>query len=231
MKERYVLCDASSLISLTSACLENTISFFHDNFGVRFLVPQSVEYEAITRPLSMESKIHRFSALRIKGLINDGALEVVPETLKKETKEMMELGNSIFYARGTPVRIIQLGETEMLVLAKRLQIDSLLMDERTTRFLVEDPLRLQKHLEKEFRTNIMVNKKALSDFSSRTRGLEVMRSTELLYLAYEQGFLDNFEGMEANAAEAAMYTLKYAGCAVSFRELKEYSGMMEWEKP
>ena len=231
MKNRYVLCDASSLISLTGSCLEGTIRFFHDNFGVRFLIPQSVEHEAITRPLSIEAKIHRFSALRIQNLINDGALEIVPETLKEETKELMELGNSIFYARGTPIRIVQTGETEMIALAKSLQIGSLLMDERTTRFLVEDPLLLHKHLEKEFRANIMVNKSSLSKFSAFSRGLEVIRSTELTYLAYEKGFFDNFEGMESSAAEAALYTLKYAGCAVTFRELKEYSGMMNWEKP
>ena len=226
MKSSYVLCDASSLISLTGSCLDNLLPFFLERFGVRFLIPKSVEYEAVTRPLSFKSKIHNFSALRIKDMIHDGVIEVVSENAEEETKALMKLGNNIFYARGRPVRLIHLGETEMLVLANRLQVPSLLMDERTTRILVEDPILLKGHLQKEFHTNIMVNKKHLLDFSSKIKDLDVIRSTELLYLAYENGFLRHFNDIEQEAAEAALYNLKYAGCAVSFNELKEYAKLM-----
>ena len=74
---------------------------------------------------------------------------------------------------------------------------------------------------------IMVNKKNLSDFSSKMRELSVIRSTELLFIAYENGFLSNFEGIEAKAAEAALHKLKYSGCAVSFKEINKYVKMME----
>ena len=73
----------------------------------------------------------------------------------------------------------------------------------------------------------MVNKKNLLEFDSQVKGLDVIRSTELLYLAYENGFLKHFDKLEKNAAEAALYNLKYAGCAVSFKELKQYAKMME----
>lgn len=226
MKSSYVLCDASSLISLTGSCLDNLLPFFLERFGVRFLIPKSVEYEAVTRPLSFKSKIHNFSALRIKDLIQDEVIEVISENVEEETKALMKLGNNIFYARGRPVRLMHLGETEMLVLANRLDVTSILMDERTTRILVEDPLLMKDHLQKEFRTNIMVNKKHLLDFSSKVENLDVIRSTELLYLAYENGFLRHFKNLEKQAAEAALYNLKYSGCAVSFNELKEYAKLM-----
>jgi predicted nucleic acid-binding protein len=229
MKGKYVLCDASSLISLTSSCLEHTLYFFHDSFGVKFFIPQSVEEEVVKRPLSLRSKIHCFSALRIKDMINDGIVEVVSESMAQETKRLMELGNKIFYARGKPVNIIHEGETEMLALAGKLQIESLLMDERTTRILVEDPGAMKDHLQKEFDATIMVNRNALSQFLSSIGSMEVIRSTELLYLAYEKGFLDSFQGIAAEAAEAALYKLKYSGCAISFHELEEYSGMMHRE--
>ncbi len=227
MKERYVLCDASSLISITSSCLDNTFKFFHDKFNVRFFIPQSVEYEAVTRPLSLKVKIHRFSALRIQKMINDGILEVVSENLEKETIGLMKLGNSVFYARGRPLNIFHKGETEMLALANKLEIDSLLMDERTTRILVEDPESLMNHLQNEFKTNILVNRKNLSRFISGLNNLDVIRSTEMIYLAYKNGFFSNYEGIEKEAAVAALYKLKYSGCAISFKELEEYEKMME----
>ena len=226
MKANYVLCDASSLISLTGSCLDNLLPFFQEKFGIRFLIPKSIEYEAVTRPLSFKSKVHNFSALRIKDMIHDSVIEVVSENAEEETKSLMKLGNNIFYARGRPVRLMHMGETEMLVLANRLQVSSLLMDERTTRILVEDPISMKKHLQQEFRANIMVNKKHLMDFSSKVKNLDVIRSTELLYLAYENGFLRHFNDIEKQAAEAALYNLKYAGCAVSFNELKQYAKLM-----
>jgi hypothetical protein len=224
---KYVLCDSSSLISLTGSCLDSLLYYFRDNFGTRFLIPQSVEYEAVTRPLSLRTKIYCFSALRIKDMINDEVIEVLQEDAKAETKELMDIGNKIFYARGRPIRLIHLGETEMLAIAKKLQVNSLLMDERTTRVLVESPVSLAKHFEKEFHTNVMVNKKNLSSFAEKVGRMDVIRTTELAYLASENGFFKNFEGLESQAVEAALYKLKFSGCAISFRELEEYSRMME----
>ena len=226
MKERYVLCDTSSLISLTGSCLENALRFFQDNFNVRFFIPPSVEHEAVTRPLSLTVKIHNFSALRIQKLIDDGVLTIVDEDLKKETAEFMKLGNSVFYARGKPLRIFHKGELEMIALAQKLQIDSLLMDERTTRLLVEDPEVLRDHLQTEFKTSILVNRKNLSNFLSGLNHMNVIRTTELIYLAYTKGFFRNFGKIEKAAAEASLYSLKYAGCAVSFNELQEYEKLI-----
>jgi hypothetical protein len=227
MKGKYVLCDSSSLISLTDSCLDSLLYYFRDTFGVKFLIPKSVEHEAVSRPLSLRTKIYCFSALRIKDMINDNVLEVIPESAEAETKELMDLGNSIFYARGRPIRLIHLGETEMLAIGKKLQITSLLMDERTTRVLVENPVSLAKHFQEEFHTNVMVNKKNLSAFTERVGPMDVLRTTELLYLASEKGFFKTFGNLEAQAAEAALYKLKYSGCAVSFHELEEYARMME----
>ena len=227
MKDKYVLCDASSLISFTSSCLDEMLKFFHTSFDVKFFIPQSVEYETVTHPLSLKTKIHCFSALRIQRMINDGILEVVSENLEKETERLMTLGNNVFYARGRPLVLFHKGETEMLALAHQLQIDSLLMDERTTRILVEDPESLRGHLQTEFKTNILINRKHLSQFISRLGHLDVIRSTELIYLAYKNGFFSKYGKIEREAAEAALYKLKYSGCAISFKELEKYGELME----
>ncbi len=227
MKEKYVLADASSLISLTSSCLVNSLKFFHDNFNVRFFIPKSVEYEAVVRPLSLSVKIHRFSALRIQKMINDGIVQVVEENLEKETKELMKSGNSVFYARGKPLNIFHKGEVELIALARQLEMESLLMDERTTRILIEDPEVLRAHLQHEFKTNILVNRKNLSKFLSGLSHMNVVRSSELIYLAYKNGFFSNYGELEQEAADAALYKLKYSGCAISFKELEEYGKLIE----
>ena len=227
MKEKHVLADASTLISLTSSCLLHSLKFFHEKFGVRFFIPQSVEYEAVTRPLSLKVKIHRFSALRIKKMINEDLIHVVEDNLEKETRELMKLGNSVFYARGKPLNLFHKGEVEMLALARKLDMGSLLMDERTTRILIEEPDALRMHLQHEFKTNILINRNNLSKFLSGLSHMEVVRSTELIYLAYKNGFFSNYDELEAEAAEAALYKLKYSGCAISFKELEEYGKLIK----
>ena len=227
MKEKHVLADASSLISLTSSCLLDSLKFFHDKFGVRFFIPQSVEYESVTRPLSLNVKIHRFSALRIQKMINDGIIHVVEENLEKETRELMKTGNSVFYARGKPLNIFHKGEMEMIALAHKLDMGSLLMDERTTRILIEEPDALRTHLQHEFKTNILINRKNLSKFLSGLDHMDVVRSTELIYLAYKNGFFGNYGEIEPESAAAALYKLKYSGCAISFKELEEYEKLIQ----
>ncbi|MBN2121984.1 hypothetical protein JW721_02920 [Candidatus Micrarchaeota archaeon] len=227
MKKRYVLCDSSSLISLSDSCLDSLLYFFRDNFGVKFIIPKSVEYESVTRPLTMRTKVYCFSAIRIQDMINDGVIEVIEADTEAETRKLMEAGNGIFYAHGKPLRILHIGETEMIALARKLEVNSLLMDERTTRVLLENPVSLAKHFQDEFHTNVMVNRQKLSEFSEHAGRMDIIRTTELVYIGAQQGFFHPFGKLEAQATEAALYKLKYSGCAVSFNELKEYEGLMQ----
>jgi len=226
MKGKYLLCDSSSLISLTSACLDNLVYFFKDNLGVRFIIPQSVEEETVDRPLSLATKEYCFSAIRIKEMIKDGAIEVVREDVSEPTRKLMETANAVYYARGSPITLMHMGETEILALASRLEVNSILIDERTTRLFIEDPGSMALHLQDEFHTSVMVNKKNLSGFYEAVRGMDVIRSTELAYIGYEKGFFDRFNSIKKQAAEAALFRLKYSGCSISFKEISEYVGKM-----
>lgn len=219
----YVLCDSSSLISFTGSCLEGILYFLHEKNKVRFMVPQSVVGESVNRPLSMKSKKYAYSALRIKDLIDDGVVEVTDVDVMDETRRMMKVANSMFFARGRPVHLIDLGETEMLAAAHELQVPNLLMDERTTRMLIEGPDMLKKHLAKELRVNIMVNKGNLQGFTDFVQGMSVIRSCDAAVVAYENGFFKGFQKMEKDAAEAALYKIKFSGCSISFDEIAEYS--------
>lgn len=222
MKQKDVLVDAGVLISLTSGCLDNLLYFFAENYNVRFIIPPSVEYEAVTMPLKKNIRKYLFSAIRIKNAIDDGVVVVVDAKVGSDTNQLMNTANNMFYVRGKPMRLIQKGETEMLALAKELGIEYILVDERTTRMLIEAPIQLKEHLQEEFRVNVMVNKKNLMYLTSEIAPLKVLRTSELVMLAYEKGYFKHFTNLSRNALEAALFKIKYSGCSISFDEIYDY---------
>ena len=219
---REVLCDSGSLISLTASCLDNALYFFAENAGLKFVIPPSVEYETVKRPMEGNIRKHLFSAIRIKDAIEDGVVVVVDAKVENEGKRIMDSANSMFYIKGKPIRLIQFGESEMLALAHELGVETILLDERTARLLIEAPFRLKEHLEKEFNVNVMVNKNSYRELASRISSLSVIRSSELIMLAYEKGYFRNFVNLQEAALEAALYKMKFAGCAISFDEISQY---------
>lgn len=228
MKEKYVICDAGSLISFTSTCLTNLLYFFHEKYNIHFVIPPAVEEEAVSYPLRKGIKKYMYSALIIKDAVDDGIIEVIgAENIDKEREKLMYAANNIFYARGKPIRLIQPGETEMLVLARETGSENVLLDERTMRMLIEAPFSLKEHMEREFGVNLMINKKNLSGLSDYTNGVTVLRSSELVMLAYENGFFKNFQKMQKQAMEAALYRIKFSGCSIGFDEISKY---LRWTK-
>lgn len=213
-----VLCDSSSLISLTGSCLDNALYFLKDEFNVRFLIPPSVEHECVTLPLSRGLKEHAFSARKIEKMISDSILYRTQKEASN-TNQLLDSANNLFFIRGKPLPLVHKGEAEVLAYANESSITTVLVDERTTRMLIEAPFRIKEHLEIEFNVNIMVDRNSLSYLSDFTKNFEVIRATELLVLAYENGFMDRFGRTRKDALEAALYKLKYAGCSIRFDEI------------
>jgi hypothetical protein len=189
---------------------------------MRFIIPPCVEYETVNHPINSDMKKFLFSAIRIKKSMTDGVVVKVDASLDSCSKRLMKLANNIFFARGSPIKLIEQGESEMICLAKQLGIEHILVDERTTRILIEAPLTLKEHFEQELGVNIMINKSNLRELSHEISALKVLRSSELVMLAYEKGFFKNYKNMEKKALEAALYKLKDSGCSISFDEISIY---------
>lgn len=217
-----ILCDASSLISLTRSCFDNVLSYMHNAFDLRFFISPSVEGEIITRPLSLKSKQYALSALRLKNMINRKIIIRLDADLRDKAEDTLNVANKIFFVKGKPINIIHMGEIEIVVLSKHLGINSLLLDERTTRMLIESPFKYKKHLEKEFRVNVMLNKKNLSIFQKLTQDIKIIRSSELLIIAYENGLFDNLKSLRKDTLSAGLYNLKYSGCAIRYDEIERF---------
>lgn len=222
-----ILCDSGVLISLTSACLDNLLHHFAEKHKVRFIIPPSVEHEVVTRPIKSRIKKYLYSAIRIKDAIDDGVVVVVDAKVEEKAKRIMRNANNMFFIRGKPLRLLHLGESEMLVLAKELGIEYILIDERTTRLLMEAPRKLKQHLEEEFKANVMVNKNNYKELVTEISPLKAIRSSELVMLAYEDGYFKSFEKVQKEAFEAALYKIKYSGCSIGFTEIKQYLGKVK----
>jgi len=228
MRKKYMVCDAGSLISLTGSCLAELLYFFKEKYSLNFVMPPAVEEETVSYPLRKNIKKYMFSAIRIKDAIDDGVIEIIrPENIDKERERVMHAANNIFYARGKPIKLIQPGETEMLILAKEIGAQNILLDERTMRLLVEAPFSLKDHMEQEFGVNLMINKSNLSSLSDYTSDMNAFRSSELVMLAYENGFFKKFQNLERQALEAALYRIKFSGCSIRFDEISSY---LRWTK-
>ena len=212
-----IICDASSLISLTDAGFLWVVYSLKKKADVFFLMPKKVEYECITRPLGI--KKYAIHAIRLRDAVNDGILDIVDIDVEKEMYKIMEISNNMFYGREKPMHIVDAGEAAMIALTKKLGVNNVLIDERMTRMLIENPNDLKKHLERELRVNIKVNKKSLASFKEDTKNIFPFRSSEILAIAYEKGLFGKFQGLEKQALEAGLNSLKFNGCAISFEEV------------
>jgi len=216
-----IVCDSSSLISLTDSCFIHVIYFLKKKYRGRFIIPLSVEKECVEKPMHIRN--YALHAIRLKRAIAENMIDVVGAKPERAAEEIRFIANNIFHVEGTPLCLLHAGEADVLALALELGVDNILMDERTTRMLVEDPESLRQHLEHELGRQIGINDEKLSAFSRATRRLRFFRSTELILLAHELGYFADYGELEREAVEASLYKLKYSGCAIGFGEIGEYA--------
>ena len=219
MEKIPILCDSSSLIALTDSCFLDIVYNLHKSGNASFLIPDSVRRECIDRPLTI--KQYSMAAVRLLDAVNDGVLEEIKMNLDIDIDQVLEISNNIFYARGKSMHLVDRGEAGLIAAANKLDIKSILMDERTTRMLIEEPDALKSHLANELNVHIAVNEANMAKFQEMTKGINVFRSSELILIAYEKGWFNRFQGIEIDALRAALYRVKFAGCSVSFDEIDE----------
>jgi len=214
-----LILDSSTLISLSNSCLLKVMEFLARK-GARFEIPQSVREESITRPLQLRSRAHDLSALSIQRLIDREVITVS----EANGNNLMDLANHVFYVKGRPIHLVDKGEADALALAVDVKDYLVGIDERTTTSLIENPMGLKEHLEKEFRTHVMFNEENYNAFVAKVGKIGVVRSSELVAFAYEQGFFNEWRD-KRRVLLASLYRLKYNGCGITFKELDEYHNL------
>ena len=217
-----IVLDSSTVISLADNCLLWVLKDLKEKLNIEFIVPPGVVYESVDYP-STNVKFS-LNALRIKTAISEGIFSVFNETdaFKKYVNQINHLSNSIYYIQGKPIKIVHRGEIEALAVLALTNADILAIDERTTRQLIESPTLIKEHMENIHRTDVEMNEKKLNQLYRVLENVYIIRSVELLAMAYERNFL-KMDNLESKAIlKAALYAVKFGGCAVSFDEIEEY---------
>ena len=222
MTQKVLIFDSGSLISLSINGLLEELKKLKKIFNGEFIITKEVKKEVVDNPIKI--KMYELEALKIQNLIDEGCLNM-PNKIGITDKEitnlmfkLMNFANTMFIGNRNEIQLIQQGETSCLALSKILNEKKiknvLVVDERTTRMLVEKPENLKELLEKKMHTNVKLKESNFKEFN----GFKIIRSTELIYIAYKKGLI-NLRGKEV--LDALLYALKFKGCAISSEEIEE----------
>lgn len=220
---KIIVFDTGPIISLV---MNNLLQFMDDlkeYFGGDFVITPAVKQELIERPLS--GKRFAFEALRVLRHVREGTIKIIDANdASEETEYLMNLANHMYKAKGNWIKIVHIGEMEAVAYALKHNALAFVVDERTTRMLLENPDAVEVRLSKKLHVHVTVNRQNLEEFKKRTKGLKVLRSIELMVIAYEKGLLKKFVPDMVNAShkllDAMLWSLKMSGCAISNDELK-----------
>jgi hypothetical protein len=225
---KAIIFDSGVLISFSMNGITDIIKKLKGSFKGKFLITSEIKKEVIDTPL----KIKRFKleALKVKKLLDEGVIEM-PSSLGIEnsevtegTKRILEVVNKAFEGNGEDIHLIDLGESSGIALSEILNEKGIknviAIDERTTRVLVENPENLRKFLEKKLHVKISLKKENL-EFLKEIR---VIRSPELIYVAYKKGLI---ELEDSSALDALLHAVKYKGASISDSEIDEMKKLAE----
>ena len=219
---KNIIFDAGPIISLTTNNLLWVLGELKKKFNGSFVMSIGVKRELVDRPLG--TRRFKFEALQVQSLIEKKVVVVIEEeAVTKKARELSDLANSVLSAHGKNIKIAQVGEMETLAAAILYKADAVVVDERITRTLLENPAGLRRLMEKRLHMQLKVNEKALHDFEEATRHITLIRSIELITVAFELGILDKFIVDIPNARrellESILWGVKLNGASVTEDEI------------
>ncbi|MEM0231008.1 MAG: hypothetical protein QXW00_02260 [Candidatus Woesearchaeota archaeon] len=223
---KNIVMDSSSVISLTLNNMLWVLEELRHYLDGDFYIPPAVKAELVEHPLN--TKRFEFEALQVLAHINQGTLKVAE--LNSESKalydELLNLANTSFKSKGVWINIVHSGEIQALAVAVANKASAFCVDERTTTLLIENPAALKSLLQSKLHSRVEVNRENINRFKSLIRGIRVVRSVELMLVAYEKGILNRY--LPADIPEARqvlldgiLWGLKLRGCAISEHEIAQ----------
>ena len=207
--------DSGPLINLANNCLLGVL----DTIPAEMYIPPAVYREVYGYPST--KRMYAWSASLINEVVGK---RILLRTLSARERSLVEhldhLLNSLFYSSRGPIRIVHPGELEAIVLAS--EMDKVVaIDERTMRLIVEDVDALRRRLSSKIHAWVKIDKSKLSEVQSTLQDLLVVRSVDLVAYAYDKGYFSSYKN-PSSALRAALYALKYGGCAVAEDEIERF---------
>jgi len=220
---KHLIFDSGPLINFSMNGLLDLLVNLKKEFKGDFLITKEVKKEIIDHPRTIRR--FKLGALKLKNLYDKKIIKLADITksevdeLRRKREKLMSIANSTFIGKKGPIHLIDKGESAVLALSLILnEPNVIVIDERTTRMLCENPENLRKLLEKKLKTKIKSKKENYKFF----KDFKIIRSTELAYIANKKNLL----GLKyPEAFEAVLYGLKYKGCSISEEEVQKMKSM------
>ena len=222
---RSIVFDTGPIITLTLNNLLWILKPLKEKFGGEFYITKAVKSELI----DYHTKKFKFEAFQVLKAIKDGILKVYDSpTISEKTHRMLELANESFTIKGRPLRMLHYAEVTALVACLEVGAAAFAVDEHMTRLFIENPSRIGELLRKRFHHKPARVLRALQSFRGETKRIHVIRSTELVTMAYEKGILDQYliqtplvDDPRKELLEALLWGLKLNGCSISEKEIQQ----------
>ncbi len=220
--------DTGPIITLVMARLIWILPELKKKYGGKFYITPAVRKELIERPLTI--KRFEFEALQAMKLIKDGVLEVYEKVPEKKARELISLANNTFRIKNKSMDIIQSGEMESVASALETGAEAIVMDERTLRLFIENNREMKKLLEMRFNQKVEANIQNMDKFSQILKEVKIIRSVELIAVAYKMGLLDDYvpelkDGRQ-RLVDSVLWTAKFNGCAVTGEEIDDIKELL-----
>lgn len=226
--ENGLVFDAGPIIGMTLSGTLWVLEALKKEYKGNFIITPAVKKEIVDQPLS--TKKYKFESVRVLPYIANNTLKLIDnEEITKKTKEIQDLANSCFSSQGKDITILHAGETECIAACIVLGAKTLVLDERTTRYLIEAPHKIKRRLEKKLHKKVHTDDSKLNILKKMTREIQPIRSTELLTIAFEKNLLTFYEysnvfkepNFKKIILEGVLWALKSNGCAIFDTEIDE----------
>jgi len=219
---KQIIFDAGPIISLTTNNLLSILPEMKERANAAFIMPKAVYGEVVERPL--QTKKFKFEALQVMKLVREGVFDLVDAApIVELTNKIENYANSVYVLNGKPLKVLQAGELSTLAVALYRSADACVVDERTTRLMIEHPEHMKEILEHRMNAKITINKTALDEFRKITSTIHIIRSVEMVAIAFEMGLFNAFLPSVPHAKhillESLLWGVKLQGCAVSEEEI------------
>lgn len=162
-KMRSIVFDTGPIISLVTNNLLWILKPLKERFKGGFYITPAVKKELIDK--AFLTKRFELEAFQVSQYIKKGILRIIDnKEIKKISKQLMDLGNHSFKARGEYINLIHTAEIETLAADAVINADAVVIDERTARLLLENSPKLTQLMEKRLECKVIPNKKNIKDF-------------------------------------------------------------------
>lgn len=221
--------DTGPLINLSMNNLLYLLRELKTKFNGEFYITNSVKRECIDRPLT--SKKFRFEAIQILKLLQEGVIKVYEhKQLKARTQNLLKISNSLFKVQNNYIKNVQYAEVEVIAAAQILAANAVVIDEFITRMIIEDPLSVKDRMERKLHEKVVADKDKISSFSQMVSNVKVIRSFELVSIAYEFRMFEKYyldiKNPKKTLLEALLWAVKLNGCSSTEEEIKEVLKLM-----